>query len=127
MIPRNTLAVLKNPSQGKSERILCVCSAGVLRSPTAAALLIRRGYNTRSCGSEGYALVPLSQALIAWADTIICMEEDHYAAVMSVVENVYLLDDPRPAIHVLGIQDNFDYMQGELINLLETKFDELMI
>ena len=71
--------------------------------------------------------MPLSQALIAWADTILCMEENHYAAIMSIMPNVYLEDEVHPPVYILGISDDYDYMQGELINLLETKFDELML
>lgn len=127
MISRNNLAVLKNPYQGKSKRILCVCSAGVLRSPTAAALLINRGHNTRSCGSESYALIPLSKELVAWADIILCMEEEHFADVMSVMQNCYLEEEPRPAVYLLDISDNYGYMQTELIGLLEGKFDELLL
>lgn len=126
MIKRNNLAVLKNPYQGKSKRILCVCSGGVLRSPTAAALLIRRGHNTRSCGSESYALIPLSKELVVWADIILCMEEEHFADVMNIANNLFL-EEPRPAMYLLNISDNYDYMQTELVGLLEGKFDELLL
>ena len=37
----NQLANINNPYQGKSKKVLCLCSAGLLRSPTAANVLHR--------------------------------------------------------------------------------------
>ena len=56
-----------NPYQGKDKRVLFVCSAGLLRSATAARIYASK-YNTRAAGSANYALVPVSDELIAWAD-----------------------------------------------------------
>ena len=48
----NRLGNSRNIYQGKDKRVLCVCSAGLLRSPTAANVLHKEfGYNTRACGS----------------------------------------------------------------------------
>ena len=41
-----------NPYQGDRRRILFVCSAGLLRSPTGAHVGSVRGYNTRAAGSN---------------------------------------------------------------------------
>lgn len=51
-------------------RLVFVCSAGMLRSATGAKAFAARGCNTRSCGTNGFALIPLSANLIAWADRI---------------------------------------------------------
>lgn len=74
---RNQLANTTNPFQGSSKKVLCVCSAGLLRSPTLANVLHKEmGYNTRACGSaESFALIPLSEALIQWADEIVFVDE----------------------------------------------------
>ena len=54
-----------NEYQGDSKRIVCVCSVGILRSPTLANILIKQGYNVRACGScIELALIPLSANLI---------------------------------------------------------------
>ena len=60
-----TNAPYSNPYQGRAPRWLFVCSAGLLRSPTGAAMAIERGINARSCGSNfNYALIPCSANLI---------------------------------------------------------------
>lgn len=50
----------KNPHQGNFERVLCVCSAGLLRSPTVAVVMAQHGFNTRAAGLEkDFALIPV--------------------------------------------------------------------
>ncbi len=39
MINRNRWGNIDNPYQGSAKKVLCVCSAGMLRSPTAANVL----------------------------------------------------------------------------------------
>lgn len=69
-----------NEYQGSSTRALFVCSAGLLRSPTAAKVAIcEKGWNARACGShEEYALIPLSATLIYWADRIFFVNQENY-------------------------------------------------
>lgn len=68
---KNQLANAFNPYQGEAIKALCVCSAGLLRSPTIAKFLTGLGFNTRACGtSQEYALIPISEALLVWADEI---------------------------------------------------------
>ena len=106
-------------------RVLTVCSGGVLRSPTAATLLTQLyNFNCRSCGTEDYALIRPSSELVYWADEIIVAEYYHQGEVENVMNNCYLDDEPRPLIRVLEIQDDYDYMDGELQQLMRAKFDE---
>ena len=76
---RNALGNAKNGFQTDAKRVLTVCSAGMLRSPTAANVLHKEyGYNTRAVGMmPEYALVPMSEVLIYWADEIVFMEQWH--------------------------------------------------
>ncbi len=69
-----------NPYQGEFKRVLCVCSAGLLRSPTAAMVLSQDpfNFNTRAAGIvPNYALIPVDEVLLEWADEIVCMELEH--------------------------------------------------
>lgn len=50
----------------------------MLRSPTAASVADRLGYNSRSCGSAEYALIPINVNLIHWANKIFFMEEVNF-------------------------------------------------
>jgi len=61
---RNRIHNSSNPYQGKFKRVLCVCSAGLLRSPTTAFVLSQEpyNYNTRAAGIvDDYALVPVDE------------------------------------------------------------------
>jgi predicted protein tyrosine phosphatase len=73
-ISRNRLYNVHNPHQNfdKYKRVLCVCSAGLLRSPTMARVLQEEyGYNTRAAGVDfDFALVPMDWALVEWAQEI---------------------------------------------------------
>lgn len=75
---RNQMTNIHNPFQTDAKRVLCVCSAGLLRSPSLSNVLHQElGYNTRACGSaENFALIPMSEALIHWADEIVYVDED---------------------------------------------------
>jgi predicted protein tyrosine phosphatase len=75
----NRLGNCTNPYQGNTKKVLCVCSAGLLRSPTAAVVLSQEpfNYNTRAAGiSTDYALVQVDDVLVTWADEIVCMDEN---------------------------------------------------
>ena len=78
MLTKNKLATLNNPYQGKAKKVLCLCSAGLLRSPTMANVLHQEyGYNTRAAGvTQEYALIHVSEALLVWADEIICADHE---------------------------------------------------
>lgn len=130
MIPRNKMAVIDNPYQGKYKKVLTVCSGGVLRSPTAATLLSRDPYNfnTRSCGTEDYALIPLTEELLRWADIIVCAEDEHIDVVMTQIRAIIkegMMEFTMPQIYVLEIPDMYDYMNPELVKLMEDQFKEL--
>ena len=99
----NRLYNCKNPYQGETKKVLCVCSAGLLRSPTAAVVLHREfGYNTRSCGADkGHALIPIDDVLIHWADEIVVMQPDQIESIPTAYRN---------KVTCLNIKDSFAYM-----------------
>ena len=111
---------INNPYQRQQTfpRFLFVCSAGLLRSPTAAHVAACRGYNTRAAGMEDYALVPVTQQLVDWADKVFCM--DKYQ------RDVLRIHFKAEAIS-LDIPDEFEYRNSELVKLLEEKFNELKL
>jgi predicted protein tyrosine phosphatase len=73
----NRLGNAKNEYQTKVKKVLCVCSAGMLRSPTLANVLHEKfGYNTRAVGySPHFALVPLDQVHLKWAPMRSCLSK----------------------------------------------------
>lgn len=107
--------------QGIDKKVLCVCLAGLLRSPTAAWILSNPPYNfnTRSCGAEGsIALVPITQRLINWADEIVCMNTDIYEFIKGLSKPV-----TAPIIN-LQITDTYAFREPELIQLIKERYNE---
>lgn len=112
----NALHNATNPHQGPYERILCVCSAGLLRSPTLAGELYKRGYNTRAAGVHDYALVQVDEVLLRWADTVIFVQP-------SLVDYVQLPEDVR--IEVMNIPEAYAYRDETLVGIINKMLDEL--
>lgn len=108
-----------NPYQGSYHKALFVCSAGVLRSPTAAHWAAEhKGWNTRSCGIYQQSVPQISQVLIDWADRIYCMQDRH----RDHIERIYG-DEPCDKTVVLDIPDNFSYRQPELVELVSIRLE----
>ncbi len=79
-----------NPYQGGYKKVLCVCSAGLLRSPTAAVVLAQDpfNYNTRAVGTDkGHAFMPLETVHLTWADEIVCMDSEQKRIVERNIKN----------------------------------------
>ena len=131
----NRLFNCKNPYQGEAKKVLCVCSAGLLRSPTAAVLLSSEyGYNTRACGiDEGHALIPLDPVLLHWADEIVCMDVQQKQRILESMdvhlkENAHMgLNLQDTPIHVLNVPDRYGYMDKELLDIIDTRYQEVVL
>lgn len=112
----NRMGNASNPYQGKYKRVLCVCSAGLLRSPTAALVLSKEpfNFNTRAAGlSEEYALIHVDDVLIAWADEIVCMSDEQEKALKEATN--------KPVLN-LRIADNFEYRDKGLMEIIFRKY-----
>lgn len=113
----NRIANATNPFQGDFKRVLCCCSAGLLRSPTAAVVLSQDpfNFNTRACGlANEYALIPLDRALLSWAQEIVVMEPWMVDALREHVGET-------PVI-CLDIPDNFKYRDPELMAMIAQRY-----
>jgi len=114
----NRLYTCKNPHQGDARKVLCVCSAGLLRSPTTANVLHRTyGYNTRAAGlTKEYALIPVDDVLLSWADEVVVMEPWMYQELESnkVVKHLICLNIP----------DQYPYMVQELQDLILENYEK---
>lgn len=109
-------APYRNPYQGKDKRVLFVCSAGLLRSATAARIYAQK-YNTRAAGSASYALIPLSPNLIAWADEIVFVNPENYKMAS------YEFDFSESDVRVLDIPDQYEHMHPELIKAFKEQYE----
>lgn len=102
--------VVSNPFQGTDRKVLFVCSMGILRSATGARMYAHK-YNTRSAGTWGDALIPITPTLIAWANEIVFVNKENYQnAVQEFGEEVFLETPTK----VLNIPDSHMHMAPEL-------------
>jgi len=99
-------------------RILFLCSQNKLRSPTAEAIFCDTpGIEVDSAGLNKGAAIYLSDEQVEWADVILVMEETHRNKLNKNYKHLLA----RKRIAVLGIPDDYPYMDPELIELLEAK------
>lgn len=132
-VTRNQLGNVDNISQHpeKYKRVLCVCSAGMLRSATAARVLAEKfNFNTRSVGTEDYALVPVTELLLVWADEVVCMEKRHKNRIMDELRrdfpnNITYVEKLEAKMKVLNIPDDFEYMNEELQTMILKAYSNL--
>jgi predicted protein tyrosine phosphatase len=135
-LSNNRRFVATNNLQGSHKKVLCVCSGGVLRSPTAAWVLSRDPYNfnTRAVGtSQDFALIPLDLAQIAWADEIVVFDDMHEATVVDLMHHL-VENESRGAnpfnykpIHNFDIEDDFEYRDPILVKVIEHEAAKLWL
>jgi len=91
----------RNRNQGPAKRVLCLCSAGLLRSPTAANVIHREwGHNTRSAGVNGnYALILLDKVLMAWAEEVVCVDVESECGAKAVMRSMGV-EKPLRNLHI---------------------------
>ncbi len=114
-----------NSYQGDYKRVLTVCSANMLRSPTIAVVLSMPpyDYNTRSAGTHSFALVPVTEDLLMWADEVVCADTEHALVIRDKMME-YQLDKP---IVNLRIPDIYEYRNPELIMMIRRRYDEILL
>lgn len=118
----NRKANASNPYQGNTKKVLCLCSAGLLRSPTAAVVLSQEPYNfnTRAAGCNGeYALFPVDEVHLNWADEVVVMEPWMESTVRKMGYGGKVL--------VLNVPDKYPYRHPELIELIKKAYDDAAI
>ena len=122
----NRIYNTKNPFQGDYKKVLCVCSAGLLRSPTAALVLSKApfNYNTRAAGSEAsFALIAIDKVLLAWADEVVCMSANQAEQISRLLgEHLGYTSTP---IHNLEIADSYAYRDKALQKLIKKRYLEV--
>ena len=123
---RNQLYNIHNESQGNIKKVLCVCSAGLLRSATLQNTLIREyGYNVRNCGTEeSYALIPISEALVLWADEIVFVSKSNYRSIQLDLEE---LNMPKEKIFILNIPDIYSFNDPKLVEICKQQYKEIVL
>ena len=100
---------------------LFVCARNRLRSPTAEHIFAEiEGIRTLSAGLNRDAEGRVSDELVDWADVIFVMERAHRSKLRT--NHAGALKDKK--IVVLGIPDDYDFMDPKLIDLLRKPMDD---
>lgn len=124
---RNREGVAHNQWQNYDtfKRVLFVCSAGILRSATAAHIFSADPYNwnTRTVGSNTeYALNLPTVQMLTWADEIYFMEIEHYHSFIYLF-GVDRLDKYSDKMFILNIEDMYGYRDADLVRELRDRID----
>jgi predicted protein tyrosine phosphatase len=100
------------------KNVLFVCSQNRLRSPTAEQIFSRReNIEVESAGTNHDADSPLTAELVAWADIIFVMEKVHRAK----LQRKFRTSLKKARVICLDIPDDYEFMDPELIRLLEVR------
>lgn len=105
------------------KRILFVCSQNKLRSPTAEQVFSNiQGVEVLSAGTNNDAITPVTPELVVWADKIIVMENTH----KNKIKKKYKEYINGKSIITLGIPDKYEYMDKDLVAILENKVPQFL-
>jgi predicted protein tyrosine phosphatase len=99
-----------------SRKLLFICSRNQWRSRTAEDIFKHTdGLDVRSAGTSNSARIKVSEKLIEWADLIFVMEKHH----KQILNQKYATSMVGKQIIILDIPDEYQYMDNELIDILE--------
>lgn len=97
--------------------ILFVCSRNKWRSATAEAIYKNNPHHqVRSAGTASSAVVKVSSKNIVWADIIFTMEKKHKQQLLQK----FPIETQQKNIIILEIEDNYHYMDPELVEIIKT-------
>lgn len=95
--------------------ILFICSRNQWRSRTAETLFKDHGvHRVKSAGTENNARIKVTEKLLEWAELIFVMEKRHKQR----LEEKFYVALQNKEIIILNIEDNYQYMDPELIESL---------
>lgn len=98
-------------------RLLFVCSRNQWRSPTAERVFSRDpAYEVRSAGTSRSARRTVTAGDLEWADVVLVMERKHRDRLRDAFPGAMR----HKTVHVLDIEDDYGFMDAELVALLES-------
>lgn len=103
--------------------ILFICSRNQWRSRTAEDIYKNNSqFSCKSAGTEPSARIKVNSKLIKWADLIFAMEKKHKQRLLENFE----ADSKNKEIVILNIEDNYEYMDTELVELLTNSIEDYL-
>nr|WP_186382000.1 protein tyrosine phosphatase [Paenibacillus terrae] len=102
-------------------KLLFICSRNRWRSLTAEKIFEQYNmYDVKSAGTEENARIKVTAGHIRWADLIFVMEKKHERR----LKEKFSLDLNGKRVIRLDIEDEYRYMDEELIEILKTRVSE---
>jgi predicted protein tyrosine phosphatase len=96
--------------------ILFVCGRNRWRSPTAERIYRRdERVRVRSAGISDKSPHTISRSDLEWADLVLVMEREHKSRIAALFPG-----QPLPPVESLDIPDDYEYMEAELISLIQS-------
>ena len=96
--------------------VLFICSRNRWRSPTAAKVFAHRdGWQVRAAGLSSKSPRVVSRADLEWADLVFVMEHEHRTRLRERFGRLNV------ECHVLDIPDDYQFMDPELVSMLEER------
>jgi len=103
--------------------VLFICSQNKLRSPTAESVFCDvSGWDVRSAGLNNDAEVHISSEDVLWAEYIFVMEQTHTRKLKKKFKSIL----NKQHVICLGIPDDYEYMDEELVNILKNKVPQFV-
>lgn len=103
----------------KKPHILVVCSRNRKRSRTAEYIFKNDSrFSIRSVGLREKSEKRITDKDILWANLILTMEDGHKNWIMGLYRHLEL-----PPIEVLGIDDDYEYLDPDLIEMLKDRIN----
>lgn len=102
------------------KNVLFICGKAKQRSPTAEQIFADE-FNTDSAGLSNDADVPLSTEQIEWATHLVVMEKSQVTRLRRKFGKYV----SGKKIVCLDIQDNYEFMQPELVAMLQSRIARL--
>lgn len=102
--------------------ILVVCGRNKKRSRTAEYIFKNDDrFKIRSAGLSPKSARQISENDLNWADLVFVMESGQRAKIRDVYRHLEL-----PAIEVLNIPDEYEFMDEELVEMLEDRINDTL-
>ncbi len=103
-------------------KILFVCTINRMRSATAHEIFkTDPRFEVKSAGTDPFAATVISRDLLAWADSVVVMEDHH----RNFIQDHYPEISRSKKILCLDIPDIYYFMDNELISILKSKVNTL--
>lgn len=104
-------------------KLLVVCSRNKKRSLTAEKMYRKdQRLEIRSVGTSPQAKRKVTESDIRWADVILCMEDKH----RKIIQQLFEKNSLPQTIQVLDIEDRYEYMDPELMRMLEVEIENIV-